>query len=101
MPVSNEAAIELWKVYIIPALQSRPSALAHRASGEPASVNSEPPAFGEAEFELWLDFQKKKGKAVSKDTWSLFIDFIRSIDKEFKNYDEEGECRCPFLAYRP
>jgi hypothetical protein len=28
---------------------------------------------------------------VTKDTWSLFIDFVRSIDGEFKEYDEEGE----------
>jgi len=28
---------------------------------------------------------------VSKDTWSLFVDFIRSIDKDFKEYDKEGE----------
>jgi DCN1-like protein 1/2 len=33
----------------------------------------------------------KKGKAVSKDTWSLLFDFIRTIDGNFKEYDETGE----------
>jgi hypothetical protein len=28
---------------------------------------------------------------VSKDTWSLLVDFIRSIDADFKEHDEEGE----------
>jgi DCN1-like protein 1/2 len=32
-----------------------------------------------------------KGKAVSRDTWVLFIDFLRSIDADFKEHDEEGE----------
>jgi DCN1-like protein 1/2 len=40
---------------------------------------------------MWLDFQKSRGKAVSKDTWSLLVDFIRSIDKDFKEYDDSGE----------
>jgi DCN1-like protein 1/2 len=40
---------------------------------------------------MWLDFQKTRGKAVSKDTWSLLVDFIRSIDKEFREYDDAGE----------
>ena len=33
---------------------------------------------------------RTKGKAVTRDTWVLFIDFVRSIDKDFKDYDEEG-----------
>jgi len=43
------------------------------------------------DFDTWIEFQRKKGKAVSKDTWSLFVDFIRNIDKDFKQYDQEGE----------
>lgn len=40
---------------------------------------------------MWLDFQKEKNKAVSKDTWTLFVDFVRQIDKEFEEHDETGE----------
>lgn len=32
-----------------------------------------------------------KGKAVSRDTWVLFVDFLRSIDADFREHDEEGE----------
>lgn len=35
---------------------------------------------------------KGKGKAVSRDTWVLFVDFVRSIDADFKEHDEEGTC---------
>ena len=34
--------------------------------------------------------QEKYGKSISKDTWSLFLDFIDSCDDEFKEYDEDG-----------
>lgn len=46
---------------------------------------------------MWLDFQKKRGKAISKDTWSLLVDFIRSIDAQFKDYDESGEYLTSFV----
>ncbi|GAA5987880.1 hypothetical protein JCM11641_003519 [Rhodosporidiobolus odoratus] len=40
----------------------------------------------------WCDFLQQQGaKAVSKDTWNLFLDFVRTIDSSFVRYDEEGE----------
>ncbi|GAA5917248.1 hypothetical protein JCM8208_006768 [Rhodotorula glutinis] len=40
---------------------------------------------------LWLAFlEGKGGRAVSRDTWNLFLDFARSIDASFSNYDEEA-----------
>ncbi|WWC87297.1 uncharacterized protein L201_002185 [Kwoniella dendrophila CBS 6074] len=78
-----DTALDLWTLFIPPALTSSPSAL-QRTSDQT------PPQFAEEEFDLWIEFMRKKGKAVSKDTWSLLIDFIRSIDKDFKEYDDEG-----------
>ncbi|GAA5923382.1 hypothetical protein JCM3775_007521 [Rhodotorula graminis] len=48
----------------------------------------------------WLAFlEGKGGRAVSRDTWSLFLDFARSVDESFSNYDEEGEpCSPPLLS---
>lgn len=91
---SLTAAIDLWNLYIPPALAARPSALARIPAGEPpnSSSNTQPPAFTSKHLEMWCEFQRKKGKAVSKDTWSLFVDFARSIDKDFKEYDDSGEC---------
>lgn len=83
----------MWTLFIPPALSSSPSALSHLPPGVPQNTSStEPPQFAQAEFDAWIAFQKQKNRAVSKDTWSLFVDFIRSIDKEFKEYDEGGEC---------
>ena len=87
------SALGLWKVYIPSALESRPSALSRIPAGDPPNSPStdRPPEFTKAHFDQWIEFQKKKGKAVSKDTWSLFVDFIRSIDADFKEYDDSGE----------
>ncbi|KAH6912125.1 Cullin binding-domain-containing protein [Coprinopsis sp. MPI-PUGE-AT-0042] len=39
----------------------------------------------------WFEFLNEKGgKGVSKDTWQMLFDFIRTIDSQFKNYDEEA-----------
>ncbi|KAF8181056.1 Cullin binding-domain-containing protein [Pholiota molesta] len=43
---------------------------------------------GWKEIQWWFDFLNQKGiKGVSKDTWVMFYDFIRSIDSKFSNYD--------------
>lgn len=89
-----DSALDLWTLYIPPALSSRPSALSRvvtpNASVATTSSTSDPPQFTNDDFDTWIEFQRKKGKAVSKDTWSLFVDFIRSIDGDFKEYDEEA-----------
>lgn len=85
----------MWNLFIPPAMAASPSALSKlppRAASD--TQTDEPPAFNGDDLEMWLEFQRERGKAVSKDTWSLFIDFLRTIDKEYKEYDEEGEFRC-------
>ncbi|PWN38367.1 DUF298-domain-containing protein, partial [Meira miltonrushii] len=41
------------------------------------------------QFNLWKTFlqEKGKGRAISKDTWMLFLDFTKEIDSEFQNHD--------------
>ncbi|KAF5376734.1 hypothetical protein D9615_007893 [Tricholomella constricta] len=39
----------------------------------------------------WFDFLNEKGgKGVSKDTWAMFYDFVRTINSKFTNYDMEA-----------
>lgn len=95
MKLKQPIALGLWDVYIPPALESRPSALSRISTGDPPNSASTDlaPEFTRAHFDLWIEFQNKKGKAVSKDTWSLFVDFIRSIDADFKEYDDSGKLK--------
>ncbi|KAF8972000.1 hypothetical protein BGZ46_010167 [Entomortierella lignicola] len=42
-------------------------------------------------LEMWCDFvQNKYGRSISKDTWSLLLDFVNQVDAQFSNYDDEG-----------
>ncbi|KAK9766037.1 Scaffold-type E3 ligase, variant 2 [Basidiobolus ranarum] len=42
-------------------------------------------------LDVWIQFlQEKHGKAISKDTWNLFLDFIRSSPHDFNGHDMEG-----------
>ncbi|KIK66275.1 hypothetical protein GYMLUDRAFT_239255 [Collybiopsis luxurians FD-317 M1] len=41
--------------------------------------------------QLWFEFLNEKGgKGVSKDTWRMFLDFMRTIDAKFEKYDMEA-----------
>ncbi|KAF8890759.1 Cullin binding-domain-containing protein [Infundibulicybe gibba] len=47
--------------------------------------------FQEEYVEWWFEFLRERGgKGVSKDTWLMFLDFMRSIDAGFTNYDMEA-----------
>ncbi|KAJ9113641.1 hypothetical protein QFC22_005949 [Naganishia vaughanmartiniae] len=83
-----EPALSYWQAFIPPALASNPSALSSTSSK--SSPSTGPPAFSKSDLDLWCEFMKEKGKAVSKDTWLLFIDFLRGVDKDFKEHDEEA-----------
>ncbi|EMD30905.1 hypothetical protein CERSUDRAFT_60717, partial [Gelatoporia subvermispora B] len=42
-------------------------------------------------LEWWFEFLNEKGgKGVSKDTWQMFLEFVRTIDARFQKYDTEA-----------
>ncbi|VDN59200.1 unnamed protein product [Dracunculus medinensis] len=42
-------------------------------------------------LESWFSFLREKGVgAISRDTWNLFLEFIRNIRPDFSNYDVDG-----------
>ncbi|EGG03148.1 uncharacterized protein MELLADRAFT_109570 [Melampsora larici-populina 98AG31] len=67
-----ETAVAFWEM-LIP--------IAPTPDGEP---------FKQEYLEWWFELLRSKGKAVSRDTWNLFGDFVQQFDDGFKNYDESG-----------
>jgi DCN1-like protein 1/2 len=41
-------------------------------------------------LQLWIEFVSEVRKAVTKDTWNLFLEFALSIDSSLINYDFDG-----------
>ncbi|KAK4046367.1 Scaffold-type E3 ligase [Microbotryomycetes sp. JL221] len=42
-------------------------------------------------LQWWQEFLVGRGsKAVSRDTWNLFLEFVRTIDSRFEQHDEEA-----------
>jgi len=42
-------------------------------------------------LDLWLNFvQNNNKRAITKDTWTLLLDFVVQINSTLSNYDEEG-----------
>ncbi|KAJ3568577.1 hypothetical protein NP233_g5618 [Leucocoprinus birnbaumii] len=41
--------------------------------------------------ETWFKYLDQKGlKGISRDTWQMFLEFVRTIDSRYTNYDPEG-----------
>lgn len=91
--LAMETAIEFWKLLIPYGLKG--GALSHTTQealedgGEDvrmADVNEK--GWQDPYTESWFEFMTEKGgKGVSKDTWNMFHDFIRTIDSRFDTFD--------------
>lgn len=71
----------------------RGGALSHVSSavdGEDVDMDSTEEGFQEKHVKWWFDFLNQRGKGVTKDTWQMLYEFIRSIDSKFTKYDMEA-----------
>lgn len=41
-------------------------------------------------MDLWLQFLDTRMHAITRDTYSLLLDFTQTIEYDFSNYDEEN-----------
>ncbi|KAI0297872.1 defective in Cullin neddylation protein 1 [Multifurca ochricompacta] len=47
--------------------------------------------WSEEHTQLWYDFLNERNiKGISKDTWAMFLAFLRTIDAKFETYDMEA-----------
>ncbi|KAI0728924.1 defective in Cullin neddylation protein 1 [Fomitopsis betulina] len=77
-----------WALLIPHGLQG--GALAHIQRDDDVDMTGEE-GWKEEYTQWWFDFlDEKGGKGVSKDTWQMFLEFVRSIDSKFEKYDAEA-----------
>jgi len=47
--------------------------------------------WSEKQTDLWFNFLSERAiKGISRDTWQMFFEFVRTIDSRFSNYDQES-----------
>ncbi|KAG8876548.1 Scaffold-type E3 ligase [Tulasnella sp. 332] len=82
-----ESAIPFWSLLLPVGLSG--GALSHL---EIESTSDAPEGgWREEHTQWWFDYlQQKNVKGVSKDTWSMFLDFVRTVDDKFEKHDTEG-----------
>ncbi|KAG8870075.1 Scaffold-type E3 ligase [Tulasnella sp. 331] len=82
-----ESAVLFWSLLLPIGLSG--GALSHLAN---ESTSGAPEGGWRKEHtQWWFDYlQEKNVKGVSKDTWSMFLDFVRTVDDKFEKHDNEG-----------
>jgi len=89
-----ESAKAFWEMLIPVGIEG--GALSHIASEEDDDDDAKmTPAdeegWNENLTKLWFDFlDERGGKGISKDTWSMFREFVRTIDSKFEKYDVDA-----------
>ncbi|KAM6492981.1 defective in Cullin neddylation protein 1 [Amanita muscaria] len=93
--ISLETALAFWNLLLPHGMKG--GALAKRLSSSDSSDDVDMVGVGgdagwnEDYTQWWFEFLTDKGaRGVSKDVWEMFLEFVRSIDSKFQNYDEEG-----------
>jgi DCN1-like protein 1/2 len=66
-------------------------ALAHKKQDGDDVIMEPQEGFKLEYVQWWFDFLNEKGgRGVSKDTWNMFLEFVRTIDSRFANYSLDG-----------
>ncbi|KAI0697790.1 defective in Cullin neddylation protein 1 [Cytidiella melzeri] len=88
--LAMETAQGLWTLLIPHGLQG--GALSHkRDDGDDDAMGVDEDGWQEGYLDWWFEYLTSKGsKGVSKDMWYMFLEFVRTIDADFQNYDAEA-----------
>ncbi|KAH7911133.1 Cullin binding-domain-containing protein [Hygrophoropsis aurantiaca] len=88
--LATETALAFWDLLIPHGLEG--GALAHiRSRDGDDDVDMSEEGWKKEYTQWWFDFLTEKGgKGVSKDTWAMFLEFVRTIDSKFEKYEIEA-----------
>ncbi|KAI9465122.1 defective in Cullin neddylation protein 1 [Russula earlei] len=83
-----EFAVAFWGLLLPFGLKGGALRFQDCGGDEPMKANA---GWTEEHTQLWYDFLMEKNiKGISKDTWSMFLVFLRTIDATFETYDMEA-----------
>ncbi|KDQ08933.1 hypothetical protein BOTBODRAFT_37460 [Botryobasidium botryosum FD-172 SS1] len=84
--IAVETATAFWGLLLPVGLSGE--ALAHVSSEEDDEREE---GWKEEYNQWWFDFlEEKGGKGISRDTWNMFLDFVKNIDSQFAHHDLEA-----------
>jgi len=84
-----DAAVPFWSILLPLGLCG--GAISHVDDLSVDPPQSTYPGWRDEHTQWWFDYLEKKSvKGISKDTWNMFIDFVRTIDDRFERHDHEG-----------
>jgi len=87
--LSVERAIAFWSLLLPIGLSG--GALSHLDVKPTSNADAARAGWREEHNQWWFDYlQLRNVKGISKDTWSMFLEFVRMIDDNFENYETEG-----------
>ncbi|KAG8908953.1 Scaffold-type E3 ligase [Tulasnella sp. 403] len=93
-PQAIDTAIAFWTLLLPLGLNG--GALAHVDDLNAEEPSSSTPGWREEHTQWWFEFLgDRNAKGISKDTWNMFIDFVRTIDDKFEKHDTEGLASSP------
>jgi len=87
--LAKDTALEYWKSLLYFGVGR--DALEHASSDDEDVNMDQGPGWTRTHTELWLEYMEARDDiAVSKDTWQMLPDFIRSFDGDFNKHDDQA-----------
>ncbi|KAF8550649.1 defective in Cullin neddylation protein 1 [Imleria badia] len=87
--LAKDTALVYWKSLLYFGVGK--DALRYAPPDEEEDVNMDQEGWTKEHTEMWLEYMKARDDfAVSKDTWQMLPDFIRSFDGDFSKHDDQA-----------
>jgi len=87
----TETAQAFWATLIPHGLHGGALAHIHSTDDDEDDDMGEGGGWQDEYVQWWFDFLTEKGgKGISKDTWTMFTEFVRTVDSKFEKYDMEA-----------
>lgn len=89
--LAADMAKAFWQLLIPHGLQGGALSHVRRRDDDDDVDMSDEDGWNDEFTDMWFEFVDEKNiKGISKDTWQMFLEFVRTIDSKFEKYDLEA-----------